>query len=569
MFIPVTKQEMEKLGWKSCDIILITGDTYIDSPYFGVAIIGHLLMNAGFKVGIIAQPDLKKKSDGNTTDIMRLGEPELFWGVTGGRMDSMVSNRTSLNKPRRLDDLTPGGINNRRPDRAVIVYCNEIRKYFKNTVPIVIGGLEASLRRIAHYDYWENKIRRSILFDSKADYLIYGMAEKSILEFANILKEKKNDYILKIEKIKGLCYISKSKPPDYVELPSYDEVRYDKDKFIKSFKIFYENTIPGISKGLAQKHDTRYLIQNPPQDLPDTFELDKYYEFDYEYDAHPYYKAMGKIKALDTIKFSITSHRGCFGGCNFCAINVHQGNIIVSRSKKSIIAEVEKMTKLHDFKGIIYDIGGPTANMYAMGCKKFKNSHCKKRCCVFPEKCIYLDNSHQEQIELLRELRKVKGVKKVFIGSGIRYDLVINDTEYCDLYLDEIIENHISGQLKIAPEHSEDNVLNIMGKAGKKELIKFIKKYFEKNRKKGKKQFLTYYFIAAHPGCTKKDMLKLKEFIKKEIRFTPEQVQIFTPTPGTWSSVMYWTEKNPWTGEKIFVEKSQQGKEEQKNIIKK
>ncbi|MCX7699165.1 MAG: YgiQ family radical SAM protein, partial [Candidatus Goldbacteria bacterium] len=521
MFIPTTKQEMEKLGWKSCDIILVTGDTYIDSPYFGVAIIGHLLLNAGFKVGIIAQPDLKNIKNNNIPDIMRLGAPELFWGVTGGCMDSMVSNYTPVGKPRRNDDLTPGGINNRRPDRAVIVYCNEIRKYFKNTVPIVIGGLEASLRRIAHYDYWDNKIRRSILFDSKADYLIYGMAEKSILEFAKILKEKKENFLFEIIKIKGLCYASKEKPQGYIEIPSYEEVKNDKDKFIKSFKIFYENNIPGKSKGLAQKHDTRYLIQNPPQDLLTTSELDKIYELDYEYDAHPYYKSIGKIKALDTIKFSITSHRGCFGECNFCAISVHQGNIIISRSKESIIREVEKMTKLPNFNGIIYDIGGPTANMYAMGCKKFINSHCLKNRCVFPVYCEQLNNSHQAQIELLKNLKNVKGIKKVFIGSGIRYDLVINDRKYGDLYLEELIENHVSGQLKIAPEHSEEHILKFMGKSGKKELLSFIKKYFDINKKKGKKQFLTYYFIAAHPGCTKKDMIKLKEFIKRELRFKP------------------------------------------------
>lgn len=568
MFIPTTKQELEKLKWESCDIILISGDTYIDSPYFGIAVIGHLLIDAGFKVGIIAQPDLKQKNKEDIPDIGRLGEPKLFWGVTAGCMDSMVSNYTPTHKPRRSDDLTPGGINNKRPDRAVIVYCNEIRKYYKNTVPIVIGGMEASLRRLAHYDYWDNKIRRSILFDSKADFLIYGMAEKTILQFAEILKEKKGNYLDEIKGIRGICYVSSDKPQKYIELPSYDEVRNNMDKFISFFKVFYKNNIPGISKGLVQKQDTRYLVQNPPQDVLTSRELDKIYGMDYEYDAHPFYKNMGIIKALDTIKFSITSHRGCFGECNFCAISVHQGNVVISRSRESILSEVKKMTKLPGFKGIIYDVGGPTANMYAMGCKKFKNSHCLKRCCVFPTLCEQLHNSHLEQIKLMQDIRKIQGVKKVFIGSGIRYDLLINDKEYGDKYLDELIENHISGQLKIAPEHTQDNILKLMGKTGKQELIRFVKKYFEKNRKKGKKQFLTYYFIAAHPGCTKKDMLKLSEFIKKELRFTPEQVQIFTPTPGTWSSVMYYTEKNPWTGEKIFVEKNQKGKEEQKAIIK-
>lgn len=567
MFIPTTKQEIEKLGWESCDIILISGDTYIDSPYFGVAIIGHLLLNAGFKVGIIAQPDLKNKDEHDIPDIARLGEPALFWGVTAGCMDSMVSNYTPVNKPRRRDDLTPGGINNKRPDRTVIVYCNEIRRIYKKTKPLVIGGLEASLRRIAHYDYWDNKIRRSILFDAKADFLIYGMAEKSILQFADILKRNKSNYFDEIKKIKGLCYISYKMPDDYMELPSYNEVIQNKEKFIKSFKIFYGNNIAGESKGLAQKQDTRYLIQNPPQDLPTIKELDELYNFDYEYDAHPYYKNMGEIKALDTIKFSIISHRGCFGECNFCAINVHQGNTVISRSKESIIKEIFKFTKLENFNGIIYDIGGPTANMYGMGCKKIKNSHCMNRACVFPDQCKYFNNSHLELLKLLNDIRKIPAIKKIFIGSGIRYDLVINDREYGEKYLNELIEHHISGQLKIAPEHSEDNVLKLMRKTGKHELKQFIKKYFEKNRKKEKKQFLTCYFIAAHPGCTKKDMIKLNKFIKKELRFKPEQVQIFTPTPGTWSSVMYYTEQNPWTGEKIFVEKSHKAKEEQKNMI--
>ncbi len=559
---------MKKLGWDFCDVILVSGDTYVDSPYFGTAIIGKLLIDAGFRTGIIAQPDLKQRNEENFPDIMRLGEPGLFWGVTGGCMDSMVSNYTPTNKPRRNDDLTPGGMNDKRPDRAVIVYCNEIRRHFKNTSPIVIGGLEASLRRIAHYDYWDNKIRRSILFDSKADFLIYGMAEKTILALAGVLKEKKGNYLSEIKKIKGLCYVANEKPQNYVEIPSYDEVSKDKDKFIESFKMFYIENLPGISKGIVQKQDTRYLVQNPPQDTLTPPELDKIYDLDYEYDAHPYYKNMGKIKALETIKFSITTHRGCFGECNFCAISIHQGNVITSRSMESILGEVNRMTGKKKFNGIIYDVGGPTANMYAMGCKKLKNGHCQGKRCAFPEQCIYLDCSHKEQIKLLQSIKKIKGVRKAFVSSGIRYDLVINDKEYGDRYLDELIENHVSGQLKIAPEHTKQKILNLMGKKGERELREFIRKYSEKNRKKGKKQFLTCYFIAAHPGCTKKDMLELRDFIKSELKFTPEQIQIFTPTPGTWSSVMYWTEKNPWTGEKIFVEKNQKEKEKQKNVLK-
>ena len=454
MFLPATKEELNKLKWDSLDIILITGDAYIDSPYFGVSIIGKVLLNAGYKVGIISQPDVNSDSD-----ITRLGEPKLFWGVTSGCVDSMISNYTPAFKKRNNDDLTPGSVNNKRPNRAVIAYCNLIRKYFKKTSPIIIGGIEASLRRIAHYDYQENKIRRSILFDSKADYLIYGMAEKSLLETAKCLNNKVSP-----ENVKGLCYISNEIKNDYIEIPSYEDTAVNKDSFEKMFKNFYSNNEPFSGKGLIQKHGGRYLIHNPPS-LPVTSqELDDIYELGYERDAHPFCRAKGKIRALETIKYSITGHRGCFGECSFCAISIHQGNSIVSRSEKSIINEVKNFIKDKNFKGIIYDIGGPTANMYGMGCGiKNSNGKCNTKKCLL-DNCTSLLISHERQIDLLDKILSVKGVKKVFISSGIRYDLILKNKEFGEKYLEKLVKYHISGQLKIAPEHSEEQILNLMGK---------------------------------------------------------------------------------------------------------
>lgn len=582
MFLPTTHEEMKKLGWDKCDVILVTGDAYIDSPYIGVSVIGHVLSDAGYKVGIIAQPSLGSASAEASADeqqpivndIQRLGEPRLFWGVTGGCVDSMVANYTATKKPRRSDDFTPGGMNIRRPNRAVVIYSNLIKQYFKNTVPIVLGGIEASLRRMAHFDYWTEGIRKSILFDAKADYLIYGMGERAVLALAAELEAcnpAAKDQVENIKagptEIEGICYISKTPVEGYIELPAYDEVIKDKSKFIESFRIFYDNTDPKTSKGLMQKQDTRYLIQNPPAELLTTQELDHVYELPYEYDAHPYYLNQGDIKALDTIRFSINSHRGCFGECNFCAITTHQGRIVTSRSMKSVLEEAQKLTQLPGFKGYIYDAGGPTANMYEMGCTKQKNGHCKTRSCIFPEVCPSLHNSHREQLELFKRIRQVTGIKKVFIGSGLRYDMIVADKKYGDEYLETIIEHHISGQVKLAPEHSQPKVLELMGKPKIEALKEFRDKYYIINKEKGKSQFLTYYIIAAHPGCTDTDMKELKEYLNKELKANPEQVQVFTPTPGTWSGVMYYTETNPFTGEHVFVEKTFSGKERQKEIL--
>lgn len=558
MFLPTTKEELIKLGWDSLDVILISGDAYIDSPYDGSAVIGKVLENAGYRVGIISQPDINSQSD-----ITRLGEPLLFWGVSGGCVDSMVANYTALLKKKRKDDLTPGGVNDRRPDRAVISYVNLIKKYFKNTKPIIIGGIESSLRRIAHFDYWSDSLRRSILFDAKADILVYGMGDKTITEIADAIKNK-SDY----KNVRGICFASKDKIEGYIELPSLEEVKKDKMKFIEMFNTFYKNNDPLNAKGLYQKQDSRYLIQNPPNFYLTENELDKNYDLDYERKVHPYYLKQGKVTALETIQFSIISHQGCFADCNFCSIAVHQGRRVRSRSRNSILKEAEKITHHKDFKGYINDIGGPTANMWEMECAiQSDKGSCKNKKCTNPELCDKMRISHSSQVELLRNLRSIKNIKKIFIGSGIRYDLVLDDDESGRKYLKDVITHHVSGQMKIAPEHSEEKVLKLMGKATASGLRQFKDEFSSLNRSLNKNQFLTYYFIAAHPGCEMEDMKRMKEFVKKELKLNPEQVQVFTPTPSTYSTLMYYTGINPFSKEQIFVEKNLKKKALQKKVI--
>jgi len=558
MFLPTTQAELKKLKWDKLDIILITGDVYIDSPFSGVSVIGHLLLDAGFRVGIIAQPD-----PGSSDDISRLGEPELFWGITGGCMDSLVANYTATKKKRRSDDLTAGGKNNRRPDRACVVYANLIRRYFKDTRPLVLGGIEASLRRIAHYDYWSDSIRRSILFDARADFLVYGMAEKAILELATALQNHRDT-----QDIRGICYIAAQKPDDFLELLAFEEAAADKNAFAAMFNLFYKNNDPLTARGMVQRHGPRFLIHNPPQPALTTSELDMIYALNFTRAVHPFYQAQGKVQAMDTIRFSITSHRGCFGECNFCSIGVHEGRAIISRSENSVISEAQKLAALPDFKGYILDVGGPSANMYGMNCRrKQTQGGCPHKRCLYPHVCANLNVDHEKQINLLRRLRKIKGVRKVFVASGIRYDLLLADKKHCLNYMQELVAHHISGQLKVAPEHTAEKILKIMGKPGIEALLEF-KAIFEKlNRDAGCRQFLTYYFIAAHPGCTDGDMRDLKAFASRKLKIHPRQVQIFTPTPSTYSSLMYWTGIDPATGGKIFVEKDAGKKQKQKDII--
>jgi uncharacterized radical SAM protein YgiQ len=558
LFLPTTKKELDDLGWSRLDIILVTGDSYIDSPFIGVAVIGKVLLQAGFRVGIIAQPDVDSDQD-----IRRLGDPELFWGVTGGCVDSMVANLTATGKKRQKDDYTPGGINNRRPDRAAIVYANLIRKFFKNTAPLVLGGIEASLRRLAHYDFWSNKIRRSILFDAKADFLAYGMAEQTIVELARCLQQGNEP-----GQIRGLCYKSDNIPEGCLELPSYESCAKDKDAFTNMFHKFYRNNDPVTALPLAQKQDTRYLVQNPPALCLSGKELDAVHDLDYERELHPYYRKQGDVRALETIRFSIATHRGCYGECNYCAIAVHQGRQVTWRSKSSIMSEARMMASHPAFKGTIADVGGPTANMYGIECtRKNTKGSCTDKRCLFPKACNKLNINHAMQLSLLKDIREIKGIRKVVIASGIRHDMILADRESGTSYLKEVVRHHVSGQMKIAPEHSQAHVLQKMGKPGTETVLIFKEKFDRQTKKEGLNQFLTYYLIAAHPGCTEKDMSALKSFALQKLGILPEQVQVFTPTPSTYSTLMYWTGKDPFTGEPCFVEKTIQGKERQKKVI--
>jgi len=558
MFLPTTQKELKQLGWEQLDVILVSGDTYVDTPYNGIAIVGKLLVDAGYRVGVIAQPDINSDKD-----ITRLGEPLLYWGISGGLVDSMVANYTATKKFRKSDDFTPGAVNNRRPDRAVMKYANLIRQYFKDTVPLVLGGVEASLRRVAHYDFWTNKVRRSILFDAKADVLVYGMSEKSVVELTNAYRDKQP-----FEDILGICYIAKEPKEGYFDLPTYEECAKDKHAFISMFHHFYANNEPDISKGLNQEHNGRYLIQNPPQPSMTQEEIDHVYDIGYERDVHPYYKAQGEVRGLQTIQFSVTTHHGCYGECNFCAITVHQGRTIRSRSQESIVNEIDEFKAHKDFKGIINDVGGATANMYGFECdKKLKSGVCQDIPCTSSQVCPILRPTHEPQIELLGKIRELPHVKKAFVNSGIRYDLIQEDKTHGKKYLKTLVDHHISGQMKVAPEHIDDKVLKLMNKPDKNTLMKFKADFDDLNKKSGKKQFLTYYLIAAHPGSQLEDMQNLKEFANQELHLNPEQVQVFIPTPSTYSALMYYTEMDPWTREPVFVEKDPVRKQKQKDVV--
>lgn len=558
MFLPTTPEELSSRGIDRLDIILVTGDAYIDSPFMGISLLGRVLEASGFSVGIIAQPDLDTDKD-----IARLGSPRLFWGISGGAVDSMVANYTASKKRRKQDDYTPGGINNRRPDRAAIVYTNLVRRFFKSSPPIVLGGIEASLRRIAHYDFWSNKIRRSILFDAKADYLLFGMAHQTIVQLARALDTGGKTAL---ETIPGLGYISTT--PKGIALPSFEQVAGDKELYTQSFTTFYANTDPATASALSQSHGNRFIILNPPPPVSTTAELDAVHALDFQRDLHPYYKSMGSVRALETIRFSIPTHYGCYGECNFCAITVHQGRTVRWRSRASILMEAKRMIRDKDFKGYILDLGGPTANMYGYECKKkLRQGSCPDRRCLFPTPCPSLKPDHGPQMELLSAIEALTGVKKVFINSGIRYDLILSDKKKGEPYLKQIVRAHVSGQMKVAPEHTQPSVLSLMGKQTIDQLLAFKRRFDQMSTAAGKKQFLTYYLIAAHPGCTARDMARLKDFTRKELKITPEQVQIFTPTPSTFSTLMYYTGKNPFTGEKIFVEKDPRAKERQKQIV--
>ena len=554
MFIPTTKEELKKLDWEKCDIIFVSGDAYIDTYFDGCAILGKYLIKHGFRVGIISQPDIN-----SANDISRLGVPELFWGVSGGAMDSMVANYTSSGLPRKEDDLTPGGINNKRPDRAVLKYVNLIQRTFTEKKLITIGGIEASLRRFAHYDSHTDKIRGSILADSKADILVFGMGEKANLELASAIKNGGN-----IEQIRGICYMAKEAPADFVKLPDFEECAASKDKFLEMSKLFFNSC--KLKKGIVQKQAGRFVVQNPPAVPLTSDELDEIHELDFERAVHPYYAAMGEVRALDTIKSSVLTHRGCFGACSFCSITAHQGADIISRSEESIIREITKMASKPGFNGIIGDLGGPSANMYGMDFVKGENGHCALRECLFPKVCDKLPVDHSRHIALLKKVRKIKNIKHIFISSGIRYDLILADKVHGQEYLNEILTHHISGQMKIAPEHIIKDVTDLMNKPDGRNLKEFKELFDRTVRKLKSPLFLTYYFIAAFPGCTERYQIEAKKFISSVLKTNPKQVQIFTPTPSTEATALYWTEKN-FDGKKIFVEKNFKGRKRQKEII--
>ncbi|WP_456388607.1 YgiQ family radical SAM protein [Desulfolithobacter sp.] len=558
MFLPTTRKEIRRLGWDRADIILVTGDAYIDSPFIGVALVGKILAAAGYRVAVIAQPDV-----GSGRDITRLGEPRLFWGVSGGCIDSMVANRTATGKRRHRDDYTPGGVNTRRPDRAVIVYANLIRSHFKNTCPIVLGGIEASLRRIAHYDAWNDRVRRSILFDARGDYLLYGMADRSVVELADALDKGADP-----RWIRGLCYVSSSSPAGCLLLPSFKEAAGDRDAFMRMFELFYQNNDPVTAQPLAQRQDSRFLVQNPPAPCLSTEELDRVHGLGFERELHPWYRRFGKVRALETIRFAITTHRGCYGECNFCAIAVHQGRAVRWRSQESIVVEAREIAAHPLFKGVIQDVGGPTANMYGFECRRKQTKGCcQDKRCLYPEPCPALRIDHRPQIELMHRLRGIPGVRKVVVASGVRYDMILADKKHGREYLRELVRHHVSGQMKVAPEHCVDRVLDCMGKPGTRALLRFRELFYDLTEKEGLPQFLTYYIIAAHPGCTREDMVALRRFAREKLKLIPRQVQVFTPTPSTWSTLMYWTGKNPFTGMPCFVERTDAGREKQKQVL--
>jgi uncharacterized radical SAM protein YgiQ len=558
-FLPVSTEDLKKNNIKQLDFIIVTGDAYVDHPSFGTAIIGRTLESQGYSVGIIPQPKWN-----NADDFKKLGRPKYGFLVNSGNIDSMVNHYTAAKRKRSDDFYSPGGESGYRPDRAVIVYCNRIREAFKD-IPIVIGGIEASLRRFAHYDYWDNTVRRSILLDSKANLLIYGMGEKTIIQIADLLSYGMD--ISKINDVKGTCYLTKdiSNLRTYVETPSFEDCASNKSAYGESYKLESLEQDPIRGKTIVQPHGDRYLVQNPPQ-LPLTQEeMDLTYNLPFTRVPHPMYDSLGGIPAITEVKFSITSHRGCYGSCSFCALTFHQGRIIQNRSGDSIVDEAKLLTTLDDFKGYIHDIGGPTANFRHKSCKlQEEHGTCKNKQCMFPKPCKNLIVDHKEYLGVLRKVRKLPGMKKVFIRSGIRYDYLIEDKN--GEFFKELCEHHISGQLKVAPEHVSPRVLTQMGKPGRDVYDKFVNKYFSINKAIGKKQFLVPYLMSSHPGSDLNAAIELALYVK-EMGYNPEQIQDFYPTPGSLSTTIYYTGVNPLTGEKVYTPKTQEEKDMQRALI--
>ena len=547
-FLPISRSEMKLRGWSQLDVIIVTGDAYVDHPSYGAAVIGRVLEDAGYKVGVIAQPNWR-----SAEDFKRLGPPRLFFAVTAGNLDSMVANYTANKIPRKDDDYSPGGRSGFRPDRPSIVYTNRIREAF-GSVPVILGGLEASMRRLTHYDYWTDSVRRSILLDSKADMLVYGMGESQALDIAR--RFDKGENVRSIGDIRGTVIVRNSTEGlgNAITIPSFEEMASDKDKFNEAHKAIYRESDPVSGKTIIQASGDRYVIQFPPAKPNTAEELDHIYELPYARSWHPAYDEKGGVPGFETVRFSIISHRGCPGACNFCSLYLHQGKMIQNRSRESILNEARVIAQRGDFKGTITDIGGPTANLYGAECESMqKVGACRNRSCLVPKKCAMLKMGYGRTLRIWREIRKIPGIKYVFVGSGVRYDLLLEG--YSDLYLKALCQSHISGQLKVAPEHCEGPILALMNKPSFDAYEIFLKRFDQANKLAGKKQFLVNYFICGHPGTRLEDMLKLSLALEKR-GIHPEQVQDFIPLPMTISSAMYYSEKDPFTGNQLYVARS-------------
>lgn len=559
MFLPISKKDMKKRGWDVCDFVYVIGDAYVDHPSFGHAIISRVLEHAGYRVGIISQPDWK-----NPDSVTVLGRPRLGFLVMGGNMDSMVNHYSVFKHRRKTDAYTPGGATGKRPDYATVVYCNLIRQTYKD-VPIIIGGMEASLRRLAHYDYWSDKMKRSILLDSQADLLLYGMGERSIVEVADALNAGLSVHDLTF--LAGTVYRSKTldQVVDGITLPGWRTVKEDKAAYARSFYTQYRNTDPFTAKPLIEPYEKEYVIQNPPQKPLTEAEMDETYDLPYENSYHPSYEKAGGVPAIREIKFSLSSSRGCFGGCSFCAITFHQGRIIQTRSHESILREAERMTKDPEFKGYIHDVGGPTANFRLPACEKqLTKGVCAGRQCLFPRPCRNLRADHSDYVELLRKLRALPGVKKVFIRSGIRFDYLLADKD--DSFFRELVKYHVSGQLRVAPEHVSDHVLDLMGKPRNEVYERFVEKYQKLCAQMKLEQYVVPYLMSSHPGSRLEDAVALAEHVR-DMGYMPEQVQDFYPTPSTISTVMYYTGLDPRTMQPVYVAKDPKEKAMQRALI--
>ena len=559
-FLPVCKEDVVARNWSEVDFVFVSGDAYVDHPSFGVAIISRVLEAAGFRVAILAQPDYK-----STADFKKFGRPRLGFLVTGGNIDSMVAHYTVSKKKRSYDYYSPGGVAGLRPDRAVIVYSNRIREAYGD-VPIILGGLEASLRRFAHYDYWEDRVRRSVLVDSRADILTYGMGENILLRIAKLLD--KGVPVKKIRDVRGTVYMAK--PGDKIsfetaDVGDFDTLKTDKAAYAKAFATQYKNTDSVRGKAIIEHYGDKILVQNPPMPPLEREELDRVYALPYARDYHPDYDALGGVPAITEVKFSITHNRGCFGACNFCAIAFHQGREVRSRSEESVIREAEIISKMPDFKGYINDVGGPTANFRYPSCDKQKeHGVCPNRKCLSPTPCKNLKVDHTEYMHMLSEIEKIDGIKKVFIRSGIRFDYLIYDGD--DSFFRRLVKRHVSGQLKVAPEHCSDNALSMMGKPPVAVFERFKKKFFSLCESEGLEQYLVPYLMSSHPGATMQDAVEMALWLKKW-GYSPEQVQDFYPTPGTISTVMYYTGIHPMTGKKVYVTTDYREKQLQRALL--